>query len=92
MCCVCARARARLQRVLPRSVGGVAMDQGRGEWWVSRPSRVDRPASQGQESLEICETEMLGFCGTDELEHQLTRPSHLSLGFRVGSRGGQCWW
>lgn len=89
MCCVRARPAAFAAAAAAAGVGWGERQRARGGGAAGPPGLVRRPASQGQESLEIFETEMLAFCGIDGPGHQPACPSPLPLGSRAGSQG---WW
>ena len=84
-------ARARLQHVPPpRRAGGVAAGKGGGA--AGPPAESVRPVSQGQESLEIRETENAWVFRTEGSGRRLTRPSPFlrgpDQGQAVDSAGG----
>lgn len=87
VCCVRARACSVYRRRRCRRSGGQGKQQ-----WTRGGGAAGHPASQGQESLEICETDSAWVFGTDGPGRQLTRPSPLSSRSRAGSGVGQCRW
>lgn len=81
MCVVCARAlQLACAAAAAEGVGWGEQQRARGGGAAGPPGQPGRQASQGQEPLEICETDMLGFCGIDGPGHQPTCPSPLFSG------------
>lgn len=90
MCCM--RARPAAFAAAAAGVGWGERQRARGGGAAGPPGLVGRPASQGQESLEICETKMLAFCGIDGRDISLRAPPHYlwgpEQGQAVDSAGG----
>lgn len=85
---LCARA---LQRVPPRRRRGSSSGPARGRGPRGPPAKSVRPASQGQESLEIRETENAWVFGTEGSGRQLSALRFLRVQIRgqaVDSAGG----
>lgn len=94
MCVVCSRAkaRARLQQLVPRGrAGGVVAGKGRRSCrsvGLVRPTSLSRSGVAGDMQDPSC----LDFCRTDGLGSTPSCSSLLCFGPRAGSSNGQCWW